>query len=155
MANRQRHYWRCTTAKVILGDPLLQSFPDTVSKPKRLFMQLLMPVSALVFLLLYFAACGLCQRLDMGAVRGETVIVQAFRYTGLLIATAGLGIQAYTPDFILSSKTRFRIWERLYAQSAPETPTSLFLCTLVALTGIPMVMGTWYPLFAIPEYLSS
>ncbi|MBS1955387.1 MAG: hypothetical protein JST89_14475 [Cyanobacteria bacterium SZAS-4] len=136
--------------KLILGDPLLKSFPETTNRFKRLFKQLIMPISALVFLLLYFAASGLCQRLDMGVVHGDSTTTQIFRYFGLLIASAGLGIQAYA--LLASARTK----------QDEEAGTSYMRCllmklrhpcffaALVALTGIPIAMGTWYPLFAIP-----
>ncbi len=136
--------------KFVLGDPLLQSFPETVSKPKRLFKQLIMPTAALVFLLLYFAACGLCQRVDMGVIHGDPIIIQTFRYLGLLIATAGLGLQAYV--LVSSARTKQnQETESGYLRSLPfNLRHPCFFATLVTLTGIPLSMGTWYPLFAIP-----
>lgn len=136
--------------KLVLGDPLLQSFPEVVNKPKRLFKQLIMPISALVFLLLYFAACGLCQRMDMGVIHGDNLIVQIFRYTGLLIASAGLGLQSYV---LISSARANKNHESegSYMRSLPlKLRHPCFFATLVAMTGIPLSMGTWYPLFAIP-----
>ncbi|CAN5445455.1 hypothetical protein BH10CYA1_BH10CYA1_44450 [soil metagenome] len=136
--------------KFILGDPLLYSFPETVSRPKRVFKQLLSPVSALVFLLLYFAACGLCQRVDMGVVHGDTIITQTFRYIGLLIATAGIAIQAYALFSSTHAKEDQESGSGYMRSPILKLRHPCFFATLVTLTGIPMVMGTWYPLFAIP-----
>ena len=136
--------------KFILGDPLLQSFPEPIKRPVRLFKQLIMPILALTFLLLYFAASGLCQRLDMGVVHGETTITQTFRYVGLLIATAGLSIQAYTLISSARAREGQQAGDGYMRSSILKLRHPCFFATLLALTGVPMVMGTWYPLFAIP-----
>ncbi len=136
--------------KFILGDPLLQNFPETTNRLKRVFKQLIMPVSAMIFLLLYFAASGLCQRLDMGVVHGEATITQVFRYVGLLIATGGLGIQTYALISSARAKEDPDCGNGYMRSPILKLRHPCFFATLVALTGIPMVMGTWYPLFAIP-----
>ena len=136
--------------KLVLGDPLLPSFPETVSRQKRLFKQLIMPVSAMLFLSLYFAANGLCQRLDMGVIHSDAIINQSFRYLGLLITTAGLSIQGYA---LISSgrlKSDSDSGNGYMRSPVLKLRHPCFFATLVALTGIPLVMGTWYPLFAIP-----
>jgi protein-S-isoprenylcysteine O-methyltransferase Ste14 len=136
--------------KFILGDPLLQQFPETLNKYKRMFRQLLMPVAALVFLLLYFAACGLCQRVDMGVIHGSTLSIQICRYSGLLIATAGLIIQAYALFSSIRTSTNEESGNGYVSSPILKLRHPCFFATLVVLTGIPLVMGTWYPLFAVP-----
>ncbi len=136
--------------KFILGDPLLQNFPETASRLKRLFKQLIMPISALVFLLLYFAASGLCQRLDMGVVHGDSLVTQTFRYFGLLIASAGMGLQAYTLIASARAKQDQESGNGYLRSLLLKVRHPCFFATLVALTGIPIALGTWYPLFAIP-----
>lgn len=136
--------------KFILGDPLLDNFPETTNKLKRLFKQLIMPISALLFLLLYFAASGLCQRLDMGVVHGDAMVTQIFRYFGLLIASAGLCLQAYILIASPLTKHDQEPGSGYMRSLFMKLRHPCFFATLVALTGIPIAMGTWYPLFAIP-----
>ncbi len=136
--------------KFAFGDPLLDSLPESLGKPKRLFKQLMMPVAALLFLLLYFAASGLCQRLDMGVIRGGQTTVQIFRFLGLSIATAGLLLQSYA--LLASAKANSTLESGNGYVHSPflKLRHPCFFATLVTLIGIPLVLGTWYPLFALP-----
>ncbi len=138
--------------KFAFGDPLLDSLPKSLSRGKRLFKQLMMPAAALLFLLLYFAASGLCQRLDLGVIRGDQITVQMFRFLGLSIATAGLLLQSYA--LLSSAKTNSK-QESGTSDPSLDSPFlqlrhPCFFATLVTLIGIPLVLGTWYPLFALP-----
>lgn len=135
--------------KLVLGDPLLKDIEDA-SPIKRLLRHLLMPLCATLFLLLYFAATALCQRLDMGVTHGDASTNQIFRYTGLVIASVGLAIQTRS----LISKGSSKSASQSEADFVPAAILNLrhpcFFATIVTLTGLPMLMGTWYPLFAIP-----
>jgi protein-S-isoprenylcysteine O-methyltransferase Ste14 len=135
--------------KLVLGDPLIQELPD-LSPGKRLLRRLIMPFSALLFLLLYFAANALCQRLDMGVVNGDAASTQIFRYAGLVIASAGLALQSYS----LLSKSPSKPNSESEDNFAPAAVFGLrhpcFFAVIVTLTGLPILMGTWYPLFAVP-----
>ncbi|HEY9677177.1 MAG TPA: hypothetical protein V6C76_04185 [Drouetiella sp.] len=133
--------------KLIAGDPRLPKFEEVKNKPKRLAMQLAKPLCAVLFLLLYFAACGLCQRLNMGVFTADSTALHTARYIGLAIATVGLTIQVMSITTALKDNATESSYNKpgIFQLRHP-----CFFAALVTLSGIPLVLGTWYPLFAIP-----
>jgi protein-S-isoprenylcysteine O-methyltransferase Ste14 len=121
-----------------------------VNLAQALFKRLLMPLGALIFLLLYFAASALCQRLNMGVVHGGTLTTQILQYMGLALTTFGLATHGYA----LLAPARSIVVSENETTCSQTAVLSLrhpcFFAALVTLTGLPLVMGTWYPLFAIP-----
>lgn len=130
-------------------DPLFKS-SEVTNLPKRLLRLLIMPITALLFLSLYFAACGLCQRMDMGVIGGGQVINQTLRFLGLLISTVGLAIQSFALVTSARSKTDHESANGYVQSPIFQLRHPCFFATLVALSGIPLALGTWYPLFALP-----
>lgn len=135
--------------KLVLGNPVIKELPD-MSPEKRLIRRLIMPFSALLFLLLYFAANALCQRLDMGVVNGDAASTEIFRYAGLIVASAGLAIQSYSLLSKSPTKPNSESENNFPHAAAFGLRHPCFFAVIVTLTGLPMVMGTWYPLFAVP-----
>ncbi len=137
-------------AKLGSKDLLLEHISATDNKRKRLAKQVLMPFLALLFFLLYFSACALCQRLNMGMFHGGTATMSVLRFTGLAIAAVGLAVHSYA---LLTSAIRpAKEPADLYLVRNPilKLRHPCFFAALITLTGIPLVFGACLPLFAIP-----
>jgi hypothetical protein len=91
---------------------------------------------ALFFFLLFFAANALTQRLSIGLITGDVVQVSIFRLAGLICSLTGMILQ-------ISALIR-----------RPANPMRLhhpcFFATLIFLTGVPLLFGSWFALFALP-----
>ncbi len=135
--------------QLILRDLPLQEFPEK-NRTKQLLRHLIMPFCATFFLLLYFSATALCQRLDMGVIRGAASATQILRYVGLLIGSLGLALQAYSLIAPAGPKSEETSDDVTIRPGIMNLRHPCFFATLVTLTGLPLLMGTWYPLFAIP-----
>lgn len=120
------------------------------NRRKALFKRLLLPLGALAFLLLYFAASALCQRLNMGVVHTGALTTQILQYTGLALTTFGLATHGYSLTVRGDATTPAESEKTSSHRAVFGLRHPCFFAALATLTGLPLVMGTWYPLFAIP-----
>ncbi len=94
---------------------------------------------AIAFFFLYFSANALSQRLHFCLITGTNYEVEAVRGVGLLIClTAGI------------LQTLALLKPELYSQSARRLKHPCLFATLLFLTGVPEVFGTWFTLVGIP-----